>query len=450
MKRIVMTLSVGGLLFFLFAVPPVSLFAEEYTLEDLCRIALTRSEKLRATEENLTIAVIGKDKAFSYLLPRLTATGGVTQYSERKFTGTGGVLQPESASSWGIRVDETFSLSGREWTALGIAKQNVVRSRLDLTAIREDYLLGYVAAAYYNVLMAKKNVEIADANLERLTKYREAAEKRLRIGEVTKTALFRAEGELSGAKSERLQAQNGLELAMAVLASNVGIAGDFSLREVPPAESEVPVLSVFQEQAFAARAELKSLEVQKQIATDLIKYAEGAFWPSVSVSGVYSGSDQNPAASNLNRESIYGGVAMNFPFFEGGLRKAEVSEARARERQAAFYYETMKKAIEIEVRTGYLDLVTQKGILRFLSDQLLFARENYRAVERQYEFGLTNSLDVMDANTLLVSAERKVVSAEYGYRLALLRIKKATGTLLATVVGPQFMYNDRGSTIHPR
>ena len=122
MKRIVMTLSVGGLLFFLFAVPPVSLFAEEYTLEDLCRIALTRSEKLRVTEENLTIAVIGKDKAFSYLLPRLTATGGVTQYSERKFTGTGGVLQPESASSWGVRVDETFSLSGREWTALGICK----------------------------------------------------------------------------------------------------------------------------------------------------------------------------------------------------------------------------------------------------------------------------------------------------------------------------------------
>ena len=169
-----------------------------------------------------------------------------------------------------------------------------MKSRLDLTAIREDYLLRYVAAAYYNVLMARKNLEIADANLERLTKYREAAEKRLRIGEVTKTALLRAEGELSGAKSERLQAQNGLELAMAVLASNVGIAGDFSLREVPPAESEVPVLSVFQEQAFAARADLKSLEVQKQIATDLIKYAEGAFWPSVSVSGVYSGSDQQP------------------------------------------------------------------------------------------------------------------------------------------------------------
>jgi outer membrane protein len=435
MKKIVMALSVGGLLFLLFAAAPASLVAGEYSLEDLSRIALARSEKLRAAEENLTIAETGKDKAFSYLLPRLTATGGVTQYSEKKLTATGSILQPESASSWGVRVDETFSLSGREMTALGISKQNVTKSQYDLTAIREDYLLRYVAAAYYNVLMARKNLEIADANLERLTKYREAAEKRLRIGEVTKTALLRAEGELSGAKSDRLQALNGLELAMAVLASNVGIAGDFSLREVPPVEVEVPSLSAFQEQAFAARADLKSLEMQKQIAADQTKYAEGAFWPTVSVSGVYNASDQHPPSSSLNRESIYGGVALNFPFFEGGLRKAEVSEARARERQAVLYYEEMKKGIEIEVRTGYLDLVTQKGILLFLNDQLLFARDNYRAVARQFEFGLSNSLDVLDANTLLVSAERKVASTEYGYRLTLLRIKKAAGTLLATVAG---------------
>jgi len=435
MEKIIKTLSVGGLLLILFAMNPVSAGAEEYSLEDLCRMALDRSEQLRVAEENLKIAEIGKDKAFSYLLPRLTATGGVVQYSERKFTSTGGVLQPENASSWGVRLDETFSLSGREWTALGISKQNVEIYRLDLTAIREDYLLRYVAAAYFNVLMAKKSLEIADANLERLTKYREAAEKRLRVGEVTKTALLRAEGELSGAKSDRLQAQNGLALAMAVLASNVGITGDYSLREIPAAEEEVEALSVFQDQAFATRADLKSLEVQKRIAADYTKYAEGAFWPSVSVSGVYAAADQHPASSNLNRESIYGGVAMNFPFFEGGLRKAEVSEAKARERQAALYYDDMKQAIEIEVQTGYLDLVTQKGILRFLNDQLIFARDNFRAVDRQFEFGLSNSLDVMDANTLLVSAERRVASAEYGYRLALLRIKKATGNLLAAVAG---------------
>ena len=281
--------------------------------------------------------------------------------------------------------------------------------------------------------MARKSLDIADANLDRLAKYRNAAEQRLKIGEVTRTVLLRAEGELSGAKSDRLQAQNGLELAMAVLASNCGIKDPFTLREVLAEEGEIPVLATFQEQAFTVRADLKSLEVQKQIAADQIRYTEGAFWPSLSVFGVYAGADQYPPPGSLNRESIYAGAALNFPFFEGGLRKAEVQEAKARERQASLFYEDLKKAIEIEVQTAYLELVTQKGTLQFLNDQMVFARDNYRAVARQFEFGLSNSLDVLDANTLLVSAERKVASAIYNYQLALLRMKKATGTLLATV-----------------
>ena len=416
----------------LLAAAPAPLLAEEYSLNDLYRIALTQSEKLKVAEENLTISEIGKDKALSYLMPRLTAAAGYSQYTEKKISGTS-VIQPEYASSWGVRLDETVSLSGRELTALDISRQYVTKSRHDLTAIREDYLLRYVAAAYYNVLMARKGLDIADANLERLTKYRNAAEQRLKIGEVTRTVLLRAEGELSGAKSDRLQAQNGLELAIAVLASNCGIKDPFTLREVSAEEGEVPVLTDFQKQAFAVRADLKSMEVQRKIAADQIRYTEGAFWPSLSVFGVYAGADQYPAPGSLNRESIYAGAALNFPFFEGGLRKAEVQEAKARERQASLFYEDLKKAIEIEVQTAYLELVTQKGTLRFLNDQMVFARDNYRAVARQFEFGLSSSLDILDANTLLVSAERKVASALYNYQLALLRLKKATGTLLTTV-----------------
>ncbi|MCE5266141.1 MAG: TolC family protein [Deltaproteobacteria bacterium] len=430
MKKIVIALSVCGLLFSGLAATPAVVCAEEYTLEELYRIALARSEILKVAEENLTIAEIGKDKAYSFLLPRVTATGGVTQYTEKKYNSAGSLIQPETAASWGLQVSETVSLSGRELTALEISKQFITKSTHDVTAIREDYLLRFVAASYYNVLMAKKVLDIADSNLERLTKYRDAAEKRLRIGEVTKTALLRAEGELSGAQSDRLQAKNGLELAMAVLARNVGIREAFTLRERVAAAADILTSETYKEKAFAMRADLKSLEVQKQIAADQIKYAEGAFWPTVSAAAGYAGADQYPSPSSLNRDSFYGGVALNFPFFEGGLRRAEISEARARERQAALFYEDLKKGIGIEVETAYLDLLTQKGILQFLDDQLVFARDNYQAVARQYDFGLSNSLDVLDANNLLVSAETKVASAAYNFRLALLRMKKATGTLL--------------------
>jgi len=431
MKKVSFLLVFGALAFSLCVASPVSLFAEEYSLDDLYRIALDRSEILKVAEENLAIAEIGKEKALSYLLPRLTATGGLTHYSQKKFSDTGGVIQPEYGSSWRVQLDQTVSTSGRELTALGISRQFVTKSAYDVTAIREDYFLRFVASAYYNVLMARKVLEIADSNVERLSRYRDAAAKRLRIGEVTKTALLRAEGELSGAKSDRLQAQNSLELAMAVLERNIGIRDVFTIRDEAETEGDIPALDVFRERAFSMRAELKSMEVQKQIAADQTKYVEGAFWPTVSAFAGYAGAEQHPASSNMNRESIYGGVALNFLIFEGGLRKAEVSEAKARERQAALFYEDLKKGIAIEVQTAYLDLVTQKGILHFLDDQVAFARDNYRAVARQFDFGLANSLDILDANTLLVSAETKVASAHYNYRLALLRMKKAAGTLLS-------------------
>jgi outer membrane protein len=422
----------GVITVFFMTTTPVSLLAAEYSLDVLCRIALTQSEKLKVAEENLTISEIGKEKALSYLLPRLTAGASYTQYTERKFRGTS-VIQGEHGAAWSLRMDETVSLSGRELTGLGISKQYVTKSQHDLTAVREDYLLRYVAAPYYRVLMARKNLEIAEANLDRLERYRNAAEKRVKIGEVTRTVLLRAEGELSGARSDRLQAQNALELAMAVLASNCGIRDPFTLAESSMEEKEIPVLSAFQEQAFVTRPDLKSLEVQRQISADQIRYAEGAFWPSVSLFGVYAAADQVPPSGNLNRESIYAGASLNFPFFEGGLRQAEVKESKTRERQASFIYDDLKKSIEIEVQTAYLELVTQKGTLQFLNDQMVFARDNIRAVARQFEFGLSNSLDVLDANNLLVSSERKVATALYTYQLALLYMKKATGTLLATV-----------------
>ncbi|MHB8769564.1 MAG: TolC family protein [Syntrophales bacterium] len=404
---------------------------QEYSLDDLIGISLTRSERLKVAAENLTIAEIGTDKARSFLFPRVTALGGLTQYSEKKYSATGNVIQPETGATWGIRVDETLSLSGRELTALDISRQSVDRSRYDLAAVREDYVLRFVASAYYNVLLARKNLEIADANLERLTKYRDAAEKRLRVGEVTRTVLLRAEGELSGARSDQLEAKNGLELATAVLARNVGIQGPLSLREDPLEEGDIPPLDFFQTLAFEARPDLKSMEVQKRTAADQIRFAEGAFWPSLSLSGVYAGAEQYPATGSMVRDSFYAGANLNFPFFEGGLRKAEVAEAKARGRQTALQYDDLKKVIEIEVRTTYLDLMTQKGVLRFLKDQLAFAHDNYRAVARQFEYGLSNSLDVMDANTLLVSAERKAASAAYNFQYALLVMRKATGTLLS-------------------
>lgn len=406
-----------------------------YTLEDFYRFALDNAEKIKISQEDLNIAELGKDKAVSALIPRLSVFGAFTKYSASRESSSGTVLQPDTSVSWGLKVDRSLSLSGRELTGLKISKENIGKSMHELLAVKEAYLLN-VAAAYYETVRAKKAVEIARINVERLKKYRDAAQLRLNVGEATRTVLLRAQAELSGAQSELVRAENNLTFVMALLARVGGIRGGFIVNEteVAPAEAVEP-LERLKETALAERAELKAAEIQKKIAQDYVRFTAGAYWPAVTFEGVYLRRQEDPASAFLNKESIYGGLKLEFPFYEGGLRKAEVNEAEAKARQAELFALDLKQNIEIEVTDAYLTLRTQKGILKFLEDQFTFARDNYTAVSRQFEYGIASSIDVIDANTLLVTAETQLADALVNYQLSIQRLKRTTGTLLKAVSG---------------
>ena len=421
--------------------------SEEYSLEDLYRIALERSEKIKISGEDVYISESGKDKALSALLPKFSAFWDYTRYTEQKsFTQavTPFVIQPQYSVTWGVRLDQSVSLSGREITAFKISKKNIEKSKYDLSAVREEYLFE-VSSSYYDVLRAKSTVEIARTSVERLAKHRDAAAKRLKAGEVTKTALLRAQAELSGAQSESVKAENSLKLAGAILARLAGLSEDYKLKEVaestdlgilPPDNGRSTVANL-KEMAMSERAELKAIGLQKEIADDQVKYARGTYWPTLSIEGVYSRLKVEPSSPFFIDETIYGAFNLNFPFFEGGLRKAEVRESEARQRQALLALEDLKKDITIQVENAYLDFMTQKGVLKSLEDQLTFAEDNYNAVSRQFEFGFADSIEVMDANTLLVTAEKQLANAKYDYRLSILRVERASGTLLKTVMKQQ-------------
>ncbi|MCX5805548.1 MAG: TolC family protein [Proteobacteria bacterium] len=418
----------------------------EYTLDTLYRIALERSEKIKISAEDLYIAITGKEKAMSFLLPQLSAVGGYTRYKDSKISDSVTLIQPDETASYGVRLDQSMSLSGREITAFKISKDNIEKSRLDLIAVKEAYMF-LVSSAYYNYLKAKKIDDISKANVERLTKHKNAATTRLRIGEVTKTALLRAEAELSGAQSDLIKTGNLTTLRKAVLARIVGIDEDFEVKEnselrdsrSTPEEiiegCQPLAVECLKEKANIERAELKSANMQKKMADDMVRIAKGAYWPTVSVEGVYQKRKETPETGSIVRDNLYGGLKFNLLFFEGGIRDAQVKEADSKKRQAGLAYEDLKKNVNIEVEGAYLDFVTQKGVLKSLEDQDSFAKDNYSAVTRQFEYGLTNSIDVMDANTLLVTAERQLADAIYSYRLSVLMVKRATGILLKSITG---------------
>ena len=187
------------LIYCTFMLIPFSAFGTEYTLDDLYRLALKQSETLKIAEEDLYISERQKDKAVADLIPTFSAFGQHTEYSDAQMA-SGLLLQPDSTDEWGLRLNNTYSLGGREFTALDISKQEVQQSRLDLHAVKEAYLLK-VAVQYYDILRAEREIEIAAANVQRLTTERNAAKKRLEVGTAIKTALLRAEAELADAQS---------------------------------------------------------------------------------------------------------------------------------------------------------------------------------------------------------------------------------------------------------
>lgn len=443
MKRL--SLSVILLLCILIACPA---FSQPYSLADLFRIALERSNAIKVGEEDLNIAEQGRNKAKAALLPTLSAFGYHTKYSEKQIEGDA-LLQPDHTNEWGLRLDQTLSLSGRELTAYKIAGDTIAKSEFDLNALKEDYLLR-VATQYYTVLRAQKDLDISQTNVARLRKHRDAARTRLEVGETTKTVLLRAEAELTGAQSELITSENNLQIALVRLAKTAGIIDDYTVTEpilnmddaTPEAvlqiigtsseDCQMTVMDCLKATAISLRAEIKSMTLQKNIAQDEVKYMKGAYWPSLSIVGEYYRQENDPSTTFGLEKSIYGGLRLDFPFFEGGLRRSEVREAEARLHQAEHRLADLKDEILLNVENSYLILQKEAAVLKEVQAELAFARENHTSVTKQFQYGLADSLDTIDANTLLVTSERDLANAKYAYQLALINLRRATGILLTS------------------
>lgn len=401
-----------------------------YALTDLYTRAVDGAEQIQQAREAVFITRQTKAKALSVLQPSVTAFGDATRYAEKE-TYMGSRITPESRVSYGLRVDQSFTLNGKELTAFKIAKTDIVRSEYELEATTEAYLF-QIASAFYDVLKADEAVAISQANVRRLETQVDSVQTRLNLEEVSKTELFRTKAELSGAQKDVIVAGNLLHLAKAVLARLVDLPDAYELTPPPAAANDTssPDLETLKLEALDNRSEMKALNLTVDLAADEVKFTRGDYWPSVGITGMYASSDAEPAEPYEPVDTLSVGVNLTFRLWDGGLRRANLEQALARKRQAEQQQRDTARAIIVEVERAFLNLSTRRSTLTALEDQLRFARENFTAVERQFKFGLANSVDVVDANTLLTTAERQLADARLSLALSRLELERATGTFL--------------------
>jgi outer membrane protein len=253
---------------------------------------------------------------------------------------------------------------------------------------------------------------------------------------VTQTDLLRTEAELSSARAEQVRLENERKVARASLARLVDLqaSAEIVVPEIDgdtSAVREVLDVNELRRQALIQRAELAAAEATLEITDKQIQLAKSEYWPKVALEAAAIGFQQSP--DPILDDTAWVGASLNWIIYDGGLRKAQIAEARAVDRQAELTYRDLVKSISLEVEEAYRLFSTQQNTLSALQDQLKFAKENYSAVTKQFENGLANSVDVVDANTLLVTAQQQLVDAVLGLQWTRLGIDRARGTLRTDV-----------------
>jgi outer membrane protein TolC len=396
-----------------------------YTLQDLCREANENAETIKIAGDDVFIAEQDKKRALSVLIPKATLYGSYLNYRDED------VFSPDS-NILGAKLTQTFTLNGRELIAYDVTKKGIEKAEFSKESTRADYLF-QVSQSYFQTLSAKRAVEIAQADVERLQTHKNSVQEKLSVGNVTKTALYRADAELSRSLTDKIVAENGVGQSKATLVRLAGIEDDFrvSADDVQNIDDFTITLDEIKTQALKTRYEIKEAKKTVEIATQTVKYEKGDYWPTLALEGGYKDRDVSYLGLDADPKNTYIQADIVFTLYDGGLRKAQVAQKVADERKAKEALSLEEKNIIFEAKVSFLEFETARNALKNLQHELKSAQENYKAVEMQFKYGMADSIDIMDANTLLVQAERRINDAEYTLYLSVLKILYTKGELLS-------------------
>ncbi len=401
-------------------------------LYDAFVMALAGHESVGMARESMTQSEFDIDKAYSYVLPTLDLESTYTRYSEEKGSEMF-LLQPEDSTRFEARLTQPLYSGGRAKSGIRQARKRLAGSRSGLEEARENVIMD-TARAYYGALKAAREVEIKEASLKRARERLRVSEARFRVGSATRAQVLRDEAEAAGAEAELTRAAALLRDGEDEIRRLTGVTGPMEIFRPETNEGGIDMgVNELIGLSLRHRKDYMRKLIDEEVAAEGINYVKGHFRPSLKLEGVYTYREQTPSTPFLLNDVAYAGLTIEFPIFEGGLRRAELGEARSKLREAELARLALRRDIELQVRRSYNKMGSAASVMDSYEKQLSFSEENYSMVFKQYTHGLADTMDVIDAGTTLVEAQTGLMGATYDYELALIEVKKSAGILLDEV-----------------
>jgi outer membrane protein len=152
--------------------------------------------------------------------------------------------------------------------------------------------------------------------------------------------------------------------------------------------------------------------------------------PSLAAFGNYG--DIGPGINNaLPTRSV--GVTLRVPIFDGGRRDARRAESASQYREERIRSADLRDQVELDVRLALDSLRSADEQVKAAEEGLILSQNELAQAERRYRAGVTNSIEVTDAQTRLARARDNRISALYNYNLARIDLGTATGTIQSMI-----------------
>ena len=405
--------------------------ASAVTLYDALNQTYQNNIQLNAERENIKASEEDINISKADYKPKLTLSGSKSVENTNKLTNqSGGDASSSDANPFttSIKLEQTILDYGRDLSleknliGLDLAKAKLIK--------KEQDILYDSIEVFTNLILAREKLAINRKNLNLLKRQLENDKIRLDRGQITITDLAQTESSLAGAQAQFTQAKSELVISKLNYENIIGkIDNPKSLRKnsnsivsIPKSLDEAINLSK-QNNPDIKIANFDVIQSEKDLAI-----AESDLKPTASLSLEKSYADDLSSTINRKDKDILK-ATVSWPFYSGGKKKSTINKNTNLTARKRLLLDDVIRTNDTNVASAWSRLESSKSFLNSVKVQVRAAQIANEGIAAEYDRGSRTTLDVIQSNSLLLSAQISLADSERNYLMAQYNLLKASGLL---------------------
>jgi len=419
------------------------------SLHDAAAIALEKNPLHKAALADTKAASAGVRDAQSLLMPHVMfselATRGDdpvyvfgSKLRQQRFTADNfapplnELNTPLPYGNFATRFGGTWNLfdSFVSWHGINRAKEVNIAATHQLERTDQEILFR-VVQSYYGVLLAAKQLEVAEQTEKTAKSIMDRSQVRYEAGLVVESDLLSSKVRLASREQDLIRARNNLKLARAQLNIAMGVTADAQYQPARSFADEnlaAAPLAELEQKALTTRPDLERIEAQQSAQELSVAIARASFGPRLNA---FAGWElDNPTfLAGGGGNNWLGGVELQIDLFQGGAKRAALSRERANAEKIAALKQAARDAVRLEVRQAYFDQDASRQQVEVARAAIAQAQESLRINEDRYDGGLLTITDLLGAEEAARRTQAEYWQAIYQFHISYANLELASGTL---------------------